>query len=325
MLLIVQIPCLDEEATIGRVVGEVPREIEGVDRVEVLVIDDGSVDASVDEARKAGADHVVSFASRRGLARAFEAGIDACLRLGADVIVNLDADGQYRGADVGLLAKSIINGEADVVVGDRGIGADANYPPVKKLLQVLGSKTVRSLSGSDVADATSGFRAYSREAALRLHLVSDFTYTLESLVQAGKDRLKVKSEPVVVQPTERPSRLFSSIPEYLAKSASTLVRVYSMYEPLKVFTAIGGAVFSAGLLIGLWFLFYYLAEGGRGHVQLLILAAVLLIIGFQVLVMGLVADLIGANRKLIGEMLYRIKRLETDRADRRQKGQKDQP
>jgi glycosyltransferase involved in cell wall biosynthesis len=310
MLIIVQIPCLNEETTIGGLIGEIPRTIAGVDRVEVLVIDDGSTDGSVAAARAAGAEHVVSFGKNRGLARAFDAGLDAALSLGADVIVNIDADGQYQAEDIPRLVAPILAGEAEVVVGDRGIAADAGYPALKKSLQVAGSWTVRRLSGAEVADAASGFRAWSREAALRVHLVSDFTYTLESLIQAGKDRLKVVSVPVSTRPTARPSRLFDSIPQYLAKSAATLVRIYAMYEPLKVFAGIGAALFGAGFIIGTWFLFYYFSAGGRGHVQLLIFAAVLLIIGFQVMMMALVADLVGMNRKLLRDALYRLKRLE---------------
>jgi len=313
MLVMVQIPCLDEETTIGDVIREVPRAIEGADRVEVLVIDDGSSDNSAAIAREAGADHVLGFSGRRGLAQAFSAGMDACLKLGADVIVNIDADGQYLGEEIPLLAGPVIRGEADVVLGDRGIAKDPEYPGGKKLLQVAGSKTVRKLSGTLVIDATSGFRAYSREAAQRLHLVSDFTYTLESLIQAGSDRLRVVSVPVKTRPVKRPSRLFSSSPEYLKKSARTLLSIYSMYEPLKIFSIMGGAVFGGGFFIGIWFLYYYFTEGGKGHVQLLILAAVLLIIGFQVMVMGLLADLIGSNRKLLGDLLYRVKKLEQDK------------
>jgi len=311
MYIIVQIPCLDEEATIARVVNSVPRDIPGALKVEVLVVDDGSSDRSAEVAKKAGADHVVSFPARRGLARAFEAGVDACLRLGADVIVNMDADGQYSGEDVEKLVEPLIKGEADVVVGDRGIKADPVYPLVRKSLQVAGSWTVRRLSDTGVRDASSGFRAYSREAALRMNIVSDFTYTIESLIQAGKDRMKVTSVPVERMPSQRPSRLFGSAAEYIARSASTLVRIYSMYEPLMVFWTMGAFLFAGGFGIGAWFLYYFLAQGGKGHVQLLILAAVLMIIGFQVMVMGLLADLIRGNRKLISDLLYRLKRMET--------------
>jgi glycosyltransferase involved in cell wall biosynthesis len=310
MLLIVQIPCHNEEAGIGPVIRAIPRAIAGVDRVEVLVIDDGSADGSVALAREAGADHLLRFSGQRGLARAFEAGIDASLRLGADIIVNIDADGQYAAEEIPRLLEPILAGRADAVIGDRGIRRDADYPPLKKSLQLAGSWTVRTLSGTQVTDAASGFRAWTRDAALRLHLVSDFSYTLESLIQAGKDRLRVESVPVSARPVARPSRLFDSVPEYLRKSAATLVRAYALYEPLKVFAWIGGAIFSGGFVIGLWFLYYFLFEGGKGHVQILILSAVLLIIGFQVLVMALLADLIGANRNLLGDLLYRVKRLE---------------
>ena len=310
MLLIVQIPCHNEEAGIGPVIRAIPRAVAGVDRVEVLVIDDGSTDGSIALACEAGVDHLVRFSGQRGLARAFEAGIDAGLKLGADIIVNIDADGQYAAEEIPRLLDPIISGRADTVIGDRGIRQDADYPPFKKSLQVAGSWTVRTLSGTQVVDAASGFRAWTREAALRLRLVSDFSYTLESLIQAGKDRLRVESVPVSARPVARPSRLFRTMPEYLRQSVNTLVRAYALYEPLRVFTLIGGAIFSGGFIIGLWFIYYFLFEGGKGHVQLLILSAVLLIIGFQVLVMALIADLIGANRKLLGDLLYRVKRLE---------------
>jgi glycosyltransferase involved in cell wall biosynthesis len=313
LLLIVQIPCFNEEETIGSVLEEIPREVWGIDRVEVLVVDDGSKDASIEEAKKAGADHVVSFSENRGLARTFEAGLDAALKLGADIIVNIDADGQYKGEDIPVLIKPIIEGSADVVVGDRGIINDKDYPTIKKALQIVGSRTVRFLSNTETIDATSGFRAYSREAAQKIHLISDFTYTLESLIQAGSYNLRVKSVPISVRKVKRPSRLFSSMREYLFKSAVTIIRVYSMFEPIKVFFAIGGIIFTSGFGIGMWFLFYYFTEGGKGHVQMLILAAVLMIIGFQVLVMGLLADLIASNRKLIADVLFRIKRIEHDK------------
>ena len=312
MLLIVQIPCFNEEKTIGLVIREIPREVPGVDRVEVLVIDDGSDDRSIEEAREAGADHIESFPENRGLARTFEAGLDACLKLGADIVVNIDADGQYKGDDIPAVIKPIIDGVADIVVGDRGIIDDRDYPALKKILQIAGSRTVRFLSKTKTIDATSGFRAYSRKAAQRIHLISDFTYTLESLIQAGSYDLKVESVPITARKVQRPSRLFSSMREYLFKSAVTIIRVYSMYEPLKVFTAIGGLIFTSGFGIGIWFLSFYFTEGGKGHVQLLILAAVLMIIGFQVLVMGLLADLIASNRKLIADVLYRMKKIEQD-------------
>ncbi|OGP56012.1 MAG: glycosyl transferase [Deltaproteobacteria bacterium RBG_13_61_14] len=305
--LIVQIPCWNEEANLAAVIAGIPRRMEGVDAVEVLVIDDGSTDRTAEAATAAGADHLVRFTSHRGLARAFAAGLDAALKLGADLIVNTDADGQYRGEDIPKLIAPILAGEADLCVGDRGIAADRDYPALKQGLQRLGSWVVRRLSETDVADAASGFRAFSRQAALELSVVSEFTYTLETLIAAGKKKLSVRSVPVAVNPPARPSRLYASVPEYLRKSLETMVRVYAMFEPMRVFALIGALPFAAGSAIGLWFLYEYFTTGGKGHVQALILAAVLLIIGFQVMIFGLLADLIAQNRKLIEDLLRRIK------------------
>ena len=305
--LIVQIPCWNEEANLAAVIAGIPRRMEGVDAVEVLVIDDGSTDRTAEAATAAGADHLVRFTSHRGLARAFAAGLDAALKLGADLIVNTDADGQYRGEDIPKLIAPILAGEADLCVGDRGIAADRDYPALKQGLQRLGSWVVRRLSETDVADAASGFRAFSRQAALELSVVSEFTYTLETLIAAGKKKLSVRSVPVAVNPPARPSRLYASVPEYLRKSLETMVRVYAMFEPMRVFALIGAVPFAAGSGIGLWFLYEFFTTGGKGHVQALILAAVLLIIGFQVMIFGLLADLIAQNRKLIEDLLRRIK------------------
>jgi len=305
--LIVQIPCWNEEANLAAVIAGIPRRMEGVDAVEVLVIDDGSTDRTAEAATAAGADHLVRFTSHRGLARAFAAGLDAALKLGADLIVNTDADGQYRGEDIPKLIAPILAGEADLCVGDRGIAADRDYPALKQGLQRLGSWVVRRLSETDVADAASGFRAFSRQAALELSVVSEFTYTIETLIAAGKKKLSVRSVPVAVNPPARPSRLYASLPEYLRKSLETMVRVYAMFEPMRVFALIGALPFAAGSAIGLWFLYEYFTTGGKGHVQALILAAVLLIIGFQVMIFGLLADLIAQNRKLIEDLLRRIK------------------
>ncbi len=312
MKLIVQIPCFNEQATIEQVIGSIPRQIDGVDQVEVLVIDDGSTDGTADTARQAGADHLLCLSGNRGLARAFAAGIDACLAQSADIIVNTDGDNQYNGQDIPALIQPILDGRADITIGDRALKTDPQYPAARRLLQQYGSMLVRLLSNTQVPDATSGFRAYSRDAALRLNVVSDFTYTLETIIQAGQDRLKIQPVRISTNPRTRPSRLFGSVPEYLRRSADTLVRVYAMYKPLAVFGMIGGALFTAGSAIGLWFIYYYLTQGGRGHVQLLILAATLIIVGFQVLMIGLLADLIAANRKLIQDALLRIRRIETD-------------
>ncbi len=315
MKLIVQIPCLNEEATIGATIRDIPREIPGIDRVEVLIIDDGSTDRSVAAAREAGADHVVSFTNRKGLARAFMAGIDTALSRGADIIVNTDADNQYRGEDIAVLIGPILRGEADIVVGDREVETIVHFSPVKKTLQKLGSWVVRKLSRTAVPDAASGFRAYNREAALSINVVSDFSYTLETLIQAGTGRLAVGHVPIRTNPQTRPSRLFTSIPGYLSRSVATLVRIYTMYQPLQVFSAIGGfSILIGGILSGR-FLYYLITEGGRGKVQSLIFAAVFLIVGFQILIIGLVADTIASNRKLTENVLYRVKKLESRRED----------
>ncbi len=317
MKLIVQIPCLNEEATVGATIRDIPREIPGIDRVEVLVIDDGSTDRTIEAAREAGADHVVSFTNRKGLARAFTAGIDTALARGADIIVNTDADNQYRGEDIPLLIAPILRGEADIVVGDREVETIAHFSPVKKTLQKLGSWVVRKLSHTTVPDAASGFRAYNREAALSINVVSDFSYTLETLIQAGTGRLAVGHVPVRTNPQTRPSRLFTSLFGYLSRSVATLVRIYTMYQPLKVFSAIGGLSILIGSILSGRFLYYLITEGGRGKVQSLIFAAVFLIVGFQILVIGLLADTIASNRKLTENVLYRVKKLESRREDDR--------
>ncbi|MDP8236516.1 MAG: glycosyltransferase family 2 protein [Candidatus Erginobacter occultus] len=317
MKLIVQIPCLNEEANIGATIRDIPREIPGLDRVEVLVIDDGSTDRTIEAAREAGADHVVSFINRKGLARAFMAGIDTALARGADIIVNTDADNQYRGEDIAVLIGPILRGEADIVVGDREVETIVHFSPVKKTLQKLGSWVVRKLSHTAVPDAASGFRAYNREAALSINVVSDFSYTLETLIQAGTGRLAVGHVPIRTNPQTRPSRLFTSTSGYLSRSVATLVRIYTMYQPLKVFSAIGGFSILIGTILSGRFLYYLITEGGRGKVQSLIFAAVFLIVGFQILVIGLLADTIASNRKLTDNVLYRVKKLESRREDDR--------
>ncbi|MFH1038938.1 MAG: glycosyltransferase [PVC group bacterium] len=316
MKLIVQIPCLNEEETIGQTIRDIPREIPGIDSVEVLVIDDGSTDRTREAAREAGADHIISFTNRKGLARAFMAGIDNALARGADIIVNTDADNQYRGADIPVLIEPILKKEADIVVGDRDVDTIEHFSPVKKYLQKMGSWVVRKLSNTNVPDAASGFRAYNREAAFSINVVSDFSYTLETLIQAGKGSFAVGHVRVRTNPQTRPSRLFDSMHGYLKRSVATLIRIYTMYEPLKVFSMIGGIGILGGLVISLRFLYFmiFLAEG-KGHVQSLIFAAVLFIVGFQIMVIGLLADTIASNRKLTENVLYRVKKLESRKED----------
>jgi glycosyltransferase involved in cell wall biosynthesis len=303
--LIVQIPCLNEAETLPAVVREIPKHIRGIDSVEVLVVDDGSWDDTAQTARACGVEHIVRFKRQRGLAAAFMAGIDTALKLGADFIVNTDGDNQYAGADIPKLLEPLLNGTADISIGDRNIDNVDHMTPTRKRLQRLGSWVVRQVSSTTVPDTTSGFRAYTREAALRTTIVSEFSYTLESIIQAGKQRMAIAHVPVQTNPRTRESRLFKSAYAYVKKSGATIVRIYTMYEPLKVFTYIGGLIFLVGFLISLRFLYYYVTGTGTGHLQSLILSAVLLIVGFQVMLIGLLADAISGNRKLIEELLYR--------------------
>jgi glycosyltransferase involved in cell wall biosynthesis len=310
--LIIQIPCLNEAETLPGTLADLPRSLPGIDRIEVLVIDDGSRDGTADVARAHGVAYVVRLRRRKGLAAAFMAGIDAAVKLGADYIVNTDADNQYVGADIALLIEPLMKGEADIVIGDRNIKALSEMSAQKKLLQRLGSWVVRQVSGTEVPDTTSGFRAYTREAALRMTIVSEFSYTLESIIQAGKNRLAISHVPVRTNPRVRPSRLFDNLFAYVKASGATIVRIYAMYEPLKVFSYIGATIFTIGLAITARFIYYYLTGTGRGHVQSLIIAAVLMIVGFQVLLIGLVSDMISGNRKLLEDLTYRIRSLELD-------------
>ena len=308
--LIVQIPCLDEAATLPATVRDIPRSIPGVDVVEILVVDDGSSDETGPVARALGVDHIVSLRRTRGLAAAFVAGIDGCLKLGADLIVNTDGDNQYAGQDIAELVAPLVRGEADVVIGDRNVQSLRNMSWGRKILQRVGSWVVQQVSGTRVPDTTSGFRGYTREAALRMTIVSEFSYTLESIIQAGKKRMAVAHVPVRTNEQTRPSRLFRNVWNYLRRSGSTIVRIYTMYEPLKVFTTIGLAIFGLGFLISVRFLYFYVGGSGDGHLQSLLLSAVLMIVGFQVMLIGLVADVISANRKLIEELLYRMRSTE---------------
>ena len=308
--LIIQIPCYNEEENLAETLASLPRSIPGFDRIETLVIDDGSTDATAGVARAAGADYLLRFPVNLGLASAFSAGLDAALKLGADIIVNTDADNQYRGADIVLLVQPILAGHAEMVIGDRAPHRIEHFGPMKRVLQVVGSWVVRQLSGTTVPDAASGFRAFSRRAALRLNVFTKFTYTLETIIQAGKKHIPIAHVPITTNPETRPSRLFGRLSVYLRHSIATLVRIYALYEPLKIFWRLGGGCILVGVVLGIRFLFDYLAGEGAGHVQSLILAAVLLIVGVQTMLIGLVADLIGGNRTLLEDSLFRLRLLE---------------
>jgi len=308
--LIVQIPCLDEEKTLPLVLKDIPRVIEGIDRVEILVIDDGSKDRTSEVAKENGVDHIVRFNKNQGLARAFMAGIDACLQLGADIIVNTDGDNQYDGRDIPKLIGPILDGRADIVIGDRQTDTIDHFSFTKKKLQKFGSWVVRVLSGSNVPDAASSFRAMTRDAALHLNILSDFSYTLEAIIQASKKKLAITSVPIRTNEKLREPRLYSNTFVFIKKSASTIIRTYATYESLKVFSVAGGAIVLIGVALGLRFLYFFLTGSGIGHVQSVILASMLILLGFFLGMIGLLADLISANRKLTEDLSFRIRKLE---------------
>jgi len=280
-----------------------------------LVVDDGSDDDTAEIAQKAGVHYVIRLPSHMGLAAAFTSGLDASVKHGADIIVNTDADNQYNAQDIKLLVEPIVEGRAQIVVGDRGVATLETFSPFKRRLQRLGSWVVTQISGMHIPDATSGFRALSREAALRTLVLNEYSYTLETLIQAGARRMPVEYVRIRTNPQTRPSRLIRSIPHYLANSSTTIVRSYTMYRPLRVFTVLGSVLLISGLGLGLRFLYFYFIGQGSGHLQSVVLSAVLLIVGFQVLLIGLVADLIGFNRKILEELLYRVRCLEVDHED----------
>lgn len=312
MKLIVQIPCFNEEAALAATVAEIPRVIPGVARVEILVIDDGSSDRTAEVARAAGVEHVIRHPINRGLARTYQTGIDACLRLGADIIVNTDADGQYAGADIPRLVEPILAGRADLVVGDRQTSTLTHFSPLKRRLQALGSRVIAALSGLDVADAVSGFRALSRQAALQTSILSSFSYTTEQLIQGGKKRLAVVWVPITAHASTRPSRLFKSLPSFIRHSGLTMVRTYAMYQPLRIFWLIGMTLTAAGLVPIGRFLYFVATGDGAGHIQSLILGAVLTIMGFGTLLFGLIAELVAYNRQLLEIVVEKVRRLESE-------------
>lgn len=312
MKLIIQIPCYNEAETLPQTIQSLPRSLPGIDCIEILVIDDGSTDSTAQVARMAGVHHLVQIPHHVGLAVGFLQGLESCLKHGADVVVNTDADNQYYAEDIQLLIEPILAGRADIVVGDRGVGTLASFSRSKRMLQRFGSWVIAKASGVRTPDATSGFRAITREAALRTLVLSEYSYTLETLIQAGAHHMAVEYVPVRTNPQTRPSRLMRSVPHYLANSSATIIRSYTMYRALRVFSAMGGLFLLAGAGIGLRFIYFFIVNNGQyaGHIQSLILSAVLLIVGFQILLIGLLADLIGFNRKILEEVLYRIKRIE---------------
>jgi glycosyltransferase involved in cell wall biosynthesis len=316
MKLIIQIPCHNEAQVITQTIKSLPSSLDGFDSIEYMVIDDGSNDDTAELAQAAGAHHIVKLPGHMGLAAAFSSGLDACIKNGADVIVNTDADNQYHSEDICFLVEPILNGRAQIVVGDRGVATLEAFSPLKRFLQRMGSWVVAQFSGMDVPDATSGFRALSREAALRTMVLSDYSYTLETLIQAGAHKMTVEYVKIRTNPQTRPSRLIRSVPHYLANSTATIVRSYTMYRPLRVFTIIGSIFILGGLAVTGRFIYYYLIGQGSGHLQSVILAAILLIVGFQVILIGLVADLIGFNRKILEEILFRTKQMELLKPDK---------
>ena len=312
MKLIIQIPCYNEAETLEVALNDLPKQIDGIDEIEYLIINDGSKDNTVEVAKNWGVHYVVNFKCNKGLAKGFMAGLDACLRQGADIIVNTDADNQYCGADIEKLVRPILDGKADIVIGERPIDDTEHFSPLKKKLQHIGSWTVRVASKTDVPDAPSGFRAYSRQAALKMNVVNEYTYTLETIVQAGRNKMAITSVPIRTNPELRKSRLFNSMFGYIKKSMLTIIRAFMIYKPLRFFTIIGSTIFLIGLILGIRFLvFVFMGESG-GHIQSLILASTLLLLGFQTFISGLQADLIASNRKLLEDIQERVRRLDYD-------------
>lgn len=318
--LIIQIPCFNEAESLPDTLVALPRRIDGVDEIEILIIDDGSHDGTAEVARRWGVHHVVRHRRNRGLAAAFQSGIDAALRAGADIIVNTDADGQYAGEDIAKLVQPVLRGEADIVVGDRGVGDNAHFGPFKRRLQRLGSAVVQTLSNTRVTDAVSGFRAISREAARRITITTEFSYTTDMLIQAGRKKLAVTSVPIRTNKTMRPSRLFKSIPQFISRQLVTMARAYTTYNPLRAFVGTGALIALVGLLPIVRFLAYWIVGEGNGHIQSLVIGGALLVLGTVTALMGVLADLVGANRKLIEKTLTHVRHLE-EQVARLEKGE----
>ncbi|MBC2607405.1 glycosyltransferase family 2 protein [Pelagicoccus albus] len=310
MKLIIQIPCFNEAETLPGTLADLPRTIPGVDAVEWLVIDDGSADGTADVARNSGVDHVVRLPHNQGLAKAFTTGLEECLKLGADIIVNTDADNQYCGADIAKLVAPVLNGEAEMAIGARPIDGIEEFSPLKKLLQKFGSRVVRSLSGTDVADAPSGFRAMSRSVATKLNVFSEYTYTLETIIQAGQNGMKIVSVPIRVNGKTRESRLVKSIFSYVKRSVLTMCRIFVVYRPMRFFMTLAALTFGVGFIAVLRFLYFYFIGEGSGHVQSVILAVFMMGTGLLLAVVALLADLISVNRRLMERLQWKLTELE---------------
>ncbi len=318
MKLIIQIPCYNEAETLQIALNDLPKNIDGIDQIEYLIINDGSKDETVQVAKDWGVHYVVNFKRNKGLAKGFMAGLDACLRNGADIIVNTDADNQYNGDDIEKLVRPIIEEKADIVIGERPIDETEHFSFLKKKLQHLGSWTVRKASNSSIPDAPSGFRAYSREAALQMNVVNEYTYTLETIVQAGRNKIAMESVPIRTNPELRKSRLFNSMFGYVKRSMVTIIRSFMMYKPLRFFGTLGGIIFLFGAIIGVRFLVYLFLGEGSGHIQSLILASTLSLIGFMTLMIGLQADIISANRKLLEDIQFRVRKMDYDNDEKKE-------
>lgn len=310
MKLIIQMPCYNEAETLAIALNALPKHIDGIDTIEYLIINDGSKDNTVQVAREWGVNYIVNFKSNKGLAKGFMAGLDACVRNGADIIVNTDADNQYNADDIEKLVRPIIDGKTDIVIGARPIDNTEHWSLLKKKLQHLGSWVVRMASHTDIPDAPSGFRAYSREAAMQMNVINEYTYTLETIVQAGRNKIAMQSVPIRTNAELRPSRLFHSIGSYVKKSMVTIIRAFLMYKPLKFFVLVGLIPFLIGVGIGIRFLCYFILGSAAGHIQSLILASMLILIGVMTFIMGLQADIIAANRKLLEDIQFRVKKIE---------------
>ena len=308
MKLIIQIPCYNEETTLPVTLKDLPRKLPGIDAVEWLIIDDGSTDRTVETAKRHGVDHVVHFKKNRGLAEGFKAGLDACVSRGADIIVNTDADNQYNAGDIPALIQPILDGKADIVIGARPIAQIRHFSVIKKLLQKFGSYVVRRVSKTDIPDAPSGFRAISRDAAMKLNVFNPYTYTLETIIQAGRKNMAITWVPVRVNEYLRPSRLVKSIPSYIKRSIITIFRIFVIYEPFRSFIRIGIVLFAAGVIIGIRFLYYFISGAGHGHVQSLILASIFIVMGFQSMLAALIVDLMSVNRTLLEDIQYRLRK-----------------